>query len=255
MNRAILISLFFLMPADLLPSDPFADFSFVPCQGNCTSITKGSVHEFLIISSDIDFMLPDTSSQKMISKYIKSARSVVTLRTGVNSGLTAQVKEEYLSSSRYVNLSNPLILEMSKDVIAARNPVEEAEKIAASFISDKETGTPLLSSDTVLKLKAGDCKQHAVLLIAILRASHIPARAVGGLVFLPEYMQRKNVFVFHMWAEAFYEGRWMIADAAIPGNKKSSYIALAYHSLKSELPLEYAAAVTAVKDLVIRCDK
>jgi hypothetical protein len=255
MNRAVIVSLLLLLPVDLFPSDSNADFSVVPCEGHCDSIPKGSMHRFTIISSDSDFTLPGTSSQKIISTSVKGKQSTVILDTGRNDAFKTSVKEEYLSSSRFINLSNPVIRDMAKNIMMTGNPVEEAEKTAASFITEKQTGTPLLSSDSVIKMKAGDCKQHAVLLVAILRASHIPSRAVTGLVFLPEYAQRKNAFVFHMWTEAFYRGKWIIADAAIPSHEKSCYIALAYHSLKSDLPLDYTAAVSAVKDIVIRCDK
>lgn len=88
--------------------------------------------------------------------------------------------------------------------------------------------------------------------IALLRALHIPARAVVGMIAAKEYAGKKNVFVFHMWAEAYYNNTWMLVDATRPGKKKTNiYIALAYHSLETEMPLEFLEAMAHIQNLKV----
>ena len=65
----------------------------------------------------------------------------------------------------------------------------------------------------------------------------------------------KNVFVFHMWAEACVDGKWLLADATRPGDlHPHRYITFAQHSLKAEMPLEYLGAVSAIRDLAVHYD-
>lgn len=58
----------------------------------------------------------------------------------------------------------------------------------------------------VLKMKAGDCNEHAVLTAALLRAAGIPAQIETGLVY------QNGRFYYHAWNLA-YTGRWVTADA------------------------------------------
>lgn len=58
----------------------------------------------------------------------------------------------------------------------------------------------------------GDCGEHAVLLGALLRAAHIPARVVLGLV----YMDSRKGYLYHAWAMAYTgAGNWVFVDAAL----------------------------------------
>jgi transglutaminase-like putative cysteine protease len=58
----------------------------------------------------------------------------------------------------------------------------------------------------VLKMKAGDCNEHAVLTAALLRAAGVPAQIETGLVY------QNGRFYYHAWNLA-YTGRWVTADA------------------------------------------
>ncbi len=57
----------------------------------------------------------------------------------------------------------------------------------------------------VLKMKKGDCNEHAVLLTALLRTAGIPAREVAGVVYQNGY------FFYHAWVEVFL-GKWIPVD-------------------------------------------
>ena len=68
-----------------------------------------------------------------------------------------------------------------------------------------------------------------------------------------EFSGRRNVFVYHMWVEAYYGGRWILTDSTTPEDVHlNRYIAFAYHSLETEIPLEYIAAISSLTDVTIR---
>ena len=61
--------------------------------------------------------------------------------------------------------------------------------------------------------REGNCKQYAVLTVALARSVGIPARVVFGLALLRN--GAKYGAFGHAWAELQVEGRWMVADAAL----------------------------------------
>jgi transglutaminase superfamily protein len=62
------------------------------------------------------------------------------------------------------------------------------------------------SAREVLESLRGDCNEHAVLLVALARAAGIPARVVGGAMYV------EGGFYYHAWAELWL-GRWVSADS------------------------------------------
>jgi transglutaminase-like putative cysteine protease len=104
----------------------------------------------------------------------------------------------------------------------------------------------------VYRMRRGDCTEHSVLAVALLRRIGIPARAIMGMYLADEFLGKKNVFVYHMWVEAWWKGNWRTVDATRPGVRDlNRYIALAWHNLKAEAPLPYLRAISAIQDLTI----
>lgn len=81
------------------------------------------------------------------------------------------------------------------------------------------------SAVEIVRMRAGDCKEYAVLLAALARAQHIPARVVTGMVYADRYGDSRQVFVPHAWVQAWVHGRWQSFDAAL-GHFDSAHIAL-----------------------------
>jgi len=128
------------------------------------------------------------------------------------------------------------------------------ERFVHGHISEKTFGIPLIPAPAVYRGRAGDCTEHTVLAVALLRRMGIPARAVVGMIYSEEFEGMRDVYVFHMWAEAFHRGQWVLVDATRPGAKQPSrYIAFTYHNLKSEAPLAYLGALSALKNLRVTC--
>jgi transglutaminase-like putative cysteine protease len=66
--------------------------------------------------------------------------------------------------------------------------------------------------------REGNCKQFAVLMVALARSAGIPARMVFGLALIRN--GAKYGAFGHAWAELQIEGHWMVADAALVGMDK-----------------------------------
>ena len=74
----------------------------------------------------------------------------------------------------------------------------------------------LASASEVAQTKTGDCTEHGVLLAALLQANGIPARVASGLVYIDRFMDRRNVFGYHMWTQAWIDDRWVDLDGTFP---------------------------------------
>ena len=57
----------------------------------------------------------------------------------------------------------------------------------------------------VLKLKVGDCNEHAALMTALCRAACVPARVCVGVVYV------NGRFYYHSWVEVFIR-EWIPVD-------------------------------------------
>ncbi|HNY50727.1 MAG TPA: transglutaminase domain-containing protein [Smithella sp.] len=115
----------------------------------------------------------------------------------------------YLQPSFLIQSDDPQIkkqlLEIIKPTDTAR---QKAEKIIA-WVHRHLEKRPTLSVPNaleVLKNKSGDCNEHAVLAVALLRAAGIPAQSEAGLVYL------RGRFYYHAWC-VFYVDKWITADA------------------------------------------
>ena len=74
------------------------------------------------------------------------------------------------------------------------------------FLNIEKAALSVPNALEVLKNRSGDCNEHAVLTVALLRAAGIPARSEAGLVYL------RGRFYYHAWC-VFYINRWITADA------------------------------------------
>lgn len=79
---------------------------------------------------------------------------------------------------------------------------------------DKQAGVRgSATASEVLQNGAGDCTEHAVLVVALMRAAGIPARVVDGIVIL-SMADGSGVAGYHAWAEIWL-GQWIGVDATV----------------------------------------
>lgn len=108
---------------------------------------------------------------------------------------------------------------------------EPAQSMAAltafvrRHVADKGLGVAYASARTTLDARAGDCTEHALLLVALARSVGIPARVVTGIAYAERFAGRDRVFVPHAWATAYVDGAWRGFDAALPDGAGAGHIA------------------------------
>ncbi len=76
------------------------------------------------------------------------------------------------------------------------------------YITNKGMEHGYASALDVYRTRSGDCTEHSLLTVALLRAAGIPARPVVGLAF----GEAERAFVGHMWVEAYVDN-WRTLDA------------------------------------------
>lgn len=117
--------------------------------------------------------------------------------------------QRYLQPSPLVQSDAAEIQKQAAKIVSPKDsPPARLRKIVHWVYRNVEK-KPVLSVPNaleVLKNKAGDCNEHAVLTAALLRAADVPVQMETGLVYL------KGRFYYHAWNTA-YVGRWVTADA------------------------------------------
>ncbi len=235
---------------NVFPADP-SSFS-IPVKNFQERVYREKKSRFRLVSSSSRFRLVNSAFQSMRGSGSRGKSYFVTVETGSLSQEVKPVTDKDLEDTPFLRLDSPEVKNLARRFSSSGNIPSAVEEFVFRYIKRKVIGIPLISSTGVIQSKTGDCTEHSVLSLALLRARGVPSRAVVGVFLAPEFMGKKNVFVYHMWVEAFYRGRWLILDATRPGEKPANrYIAFTYHSLKSPMPLTYLRAISAIQDMEI----
>lgn len=96
-------------------------------------------------------------------------------------------------------------------------------KAVHAHLTHKNLASGFATATEAAASRAGDCTEHAVLLVACLRHAGIPARAAAGLVYVAGTPGASagaeaggNAFGWHMWTQALVDGAWHDLDAVLP---------------------------------------
>ncbi len=155
--------------------------------------------------------------------------------------------EEYLASSRFLDLDDPNVRKLAEEGAAGKtDPVELAialEKFVQRRVTDKNFSTALATASEVARDLAGDCTEHAVLLAALLRVNKVPSRVVIGFV----YADSLEGLGGHMWTEAYVNGHWIPLDATLGlGGIGAGHIKIADADLSENAAAPVAAFVPII---------
>jgi transglutaminase-like putative cysteine protease len=253
--KRIIISLpaaIFLFSITAFASIPVSSFIIEPEKLH-SNVYNQKESRFSIKSSDEDFDLPRTSTQKIISDSRALRGKKLIVATG-----DFPVQEEcsvtqYLKDTPYLNLSSREIRETAARFSKSADPVKDISFFVYHHISDKKEGIPIIPALSILKNRAGDCTEHSILTVSLLRASGIPARAVVGIILSEYFSGKKDIFVYHMWVEAYVNKKWILVDSTRPANlNHNRYIAFTFHNLKTEGPIDYLNALSVITNVKIR---
>lgn len=226
----------------------------VPIKNFDSKVYSEPASRFRLTSTDPDFNLIDTGYQSVTSRSAANGKRTIEIRTGMvqTAASTAGDMSAYLADTRFLSLSSREITGAAAMLQGSPDPLIATEDFVSRHITGKDLGIPIIPADQIYRMRRGDCTEHSVLAVALLRKQRVPARAVVGMYLAASFMGKRDVFVYHMWVEAYYNGRWRLVDAANPrGKGPNRYIAFAGHSLKSETPLSYLRAVSAIQDLSV----
>lgn len=213
-------------------------------------------HLIEISSSNKNFKLKNSINQKIIGNSIDKNKKIIKIKIG-NFTKTKRISKHnlnlFLKDTRFLNLKNPKIIKISKKLKKLKNISEKIKSWVYNYITIKTENIPFISATSILKLKAGDCTEHTILTVAILRSMKIPTKAVVGLIFENKYGKYKQIYVMHMWAKAYINNKWVIIDST--RNKQinyNRYIELTNHNLETETPIDYLKSIKTIKNISIK---
>ncbi|GJM08489.1 MAG: hypothetical protein DHS20C11_07650 [Lysobacteraceae bacterium] len=139
--------------------------------------------------------------------------------------------EAALSATRWLQSDAEEVKELAERAVegesSAAAKMKKIESFVARHINQKSLSVGYASALEVARDRSGDCTEHALLVAAMGRAVGIPTRVASGFAYADRYLNQKNVFVPHAWAQAYIDDRWVSFDAALKGFT-SGHLALAY---------------------------
>lgn len=162
-----------------------------------------------------------SSSNQRVTDIDAHSAKLQVWRIGPDSALPAQLPKSGkptaadLAASPLIQVDDPAVQRLIRQAaISGSDPGKQAielERFVHETIDEKNFSQGFLSAAEVAQGKTGDCTEHAVLLMALLRAQGIPSRGALGLVYV-DYGEKKG-FAYHMWTEAWVGDRWLPLDA------------------------------------------
>ncbi len=181
---------------------------------------RQATYRLLSKTSFGELSLPSQSSQRCQRINDKEYRvQVYSLSPGGMSPPEASrdqaPSKQDVAASAYCQTGDAKIQALAKKLDGAGTAPAEiamaAEKLVHNWLTNKNMASSFATAAEIARSREGDCTEHAVLLTAILRARHIPARVAVGLV----YAKSLEAFVGHAWTEAWIQDRWVPLDATL----------------------------------------
>jgi len=117
--------------------------------------------------------------------------------------------DRYRAPSPFVESDDPAIVARARAIVGAATTAHDKVRRVLDWVAknvEQEPSLTIPSARDVLRMRRGDCNEHAVLVAALLRAAGVPARIVAGLAYAGDG------FYFHAWNEVWLDG-WVSADA------------------------------------------
>ena len=191
----------------VLPAAPPASARKVP--GEWTLVVSGFPEKFHRKTDRQTYRTLGNGKSEVTIRAAPPALGKLVKRGAPNPPDTA----EYLKSSILVESDNPAIVAKAKEIAGGETDAYAAAKKVVAWVGrtmKKDYGASADRATDVLRTLRGDCTEHSLLSIALLRALGIPARRVDGVV----YVQNEDgipALYWHEWVEAWV-GTWTQLD-------------------------------------------
>ena len=125
--------------------------------------------------------------------------------------------QRYLGPTTMAQSDDPRIVALAERLVAGeRDALAVARRIVHHVYLELDKKSGVRGSATATEVLAsgeGDCTEHAVLAVALMRAAGIPARTLDGIVLLVGPQGQVSAG-FHAWAEIWL-GEWIGIDATV----------------------------------------
>lgn len=189
------------------------------------------VYELSYDAGGLEVTPATTGQQSVKALDTGKARVTVDLGTKPEALENDRPKDEHLANSIMIDHEDAAVRKLAKEAVAKLDKDASAIDIAKAckrFVTAHVDGVSLSvgdgSASEAARTGEGDCTECSVLLAAMLRVHGIPSRCVNGLVYSEdEFVGQKDVFVYHMWTQAWIQteecnpekGYWLDLDSAM----------------------------------------
>lgn len=156
--------------------------------------------------------LIESGSFQTVTKGPDAVTIVIDVAKGTPVAATeAEIAENLKETADYPIGHTDVIALAKKAVGDATTPAQKVERLihfVSEYVKDAY-GKNAVSALEVIKLKVGDCTEHALLFATLARAAGIPTREVGGVMYMGDEVQ---AFGGHAWNEVVLDGKWIPVD-------------------------------------------
>ncbi len=186
---------------------------------NSTSVTLASslgdpqkIRELKLRATFAEGYQPPASTPNQKVEKQADGSYTLTLRSVPGAKVRPEETKDALKSSPKVNSNDLEIIALAQKLTAGSSSDSDKVAILNHWVYTnlaKSISTNLSTASQVLSYKTGDCTEHTILLLALLRAVNIPARELTGLIYMGGDF---SAFGWHAWTEVAINGRWVQVD-------------------------------------------
>ncbi|MGL4554492.1 MAG: transglutaminase-like domain-containing protein [Gemmataceae bacterium] len=139
-------------------------------------------------------------------------------------------KPEYLAPNAFIDHDDDRVIELAKraagDERDGWKKAVRVERFVRNLVVN-DGSAALVPASKIARTPRGDCRHHAFLTAALLRANGLPSRTAIGFL----YVHRGGpVFGFHMWTEVLIDGRWRGLDSTLGrGGVSAAHVKVSDH--------------------------
>lgn len=146
-----------------------------------------------------------------IHPFVPESSATVTIEEA------ARRQPEWLKGDLFIPVDDAKIVALAKEIVGAEKNAWRAALRVHRHVNGMMTtnaGIGVLRDATeILASKEGVCRDHAILMTALMRSAGIPARLVSGLVYAD------GQFFYHAWCEVWAGERWAGLDSTRPATR------------------------------------
>ena len=131
-------------------------------------------------------LLLDSDRQSFHHNILTIAKEHLSSSSTLNNNLPNEIAV-FLKPAPLIQADDPQIKAQVEKIIKPTDTAEQKARKIVNWVYRNIEKKPVLSMPNaleVLKNKVGDCNEHSVLTVALLRAAGIPAQIEAGLVYL-----------------------------------------------------------------------